>query len=98
MRQLFVLFTLTAVFGVLMAAGVAIADPGLRRNVPAHRHFVKQPNGNMAQVGPRLCDDPNLQDAFNQFHANVHSHTLRDRDPDRRDRPGRPWPAQRPRR
>lgn len=78
MRQLLVLFVLTAVFGVLMMAGVAIADPGLSPDVPAHRHFVKQANGAMVEVGPRLCDNPDLQDAFNQFHANIHSHTLRD--------------------
>jgi hypothetical protein len=76
MRQLLVLFVLTAVFGVLMMAGVAIADPGLS-NVPAHRHFVKQASGAMVEVGPRLCDNPDLQHAFNQFHANIHSHTLR---------------------
>ena len=75
MRQLLVLFVLTAVFGVLMMAGVAIADPGLS-NVPAHRHFVKQANGALVEVGPRLCDNPDLQHAFN--HANIHSHTLRD--------------------
>jgi hypothetical protein len=75
MRHLVVLVVLTGVLGI---AGVALADPGLSPNVPAHRHFVMQPNGAMVQVGPRFCDDPNLQNAFNQFHANVHSHTLRD--------------------
>jgi hypothetical protein len=78
MRQLLVLFMLTIVFGVLMAAGVAIADPGLSPDVPAHRHFVKQADGAMVEVGPRLCDNPTLQHAFNEFHANIHSHTLRD--------------------
>ena len=77
MRQLLVLFMLAAVLGVLVMAGVAIADPGLS-NVPAHRHFVKQSSGAMVEVGPRLCDNPDLQHAFNQFHANIHSHTLRD--------------------
>ena len=74
MRHLLVLVVLTGMLGI---AGVAIADPGLS-NVPAHRHFVKTPDGGMVQVGPRLCDNPNLQHAFNQFHANIHSHTLRD--------------------
>jgi hypothetical protein len=74
MRHLLVLVVLTGMLGI---AGVAIADPGLS-NVPAHRHFVKTPDGQMVQVGPRLCDNPNLQHAFNEFHANIHSHTLRD--------------------
>lgn len=81
MRQLLVLSMLTAIFGVLMVAGVAIADPGLSTNVPAHRHFVKQASGAMVEVGPRLCDNPDLQQAFNQFHANIHSHTLRNGTP-----------------
>ena len=25
-----------------------------------------------AEVGPRVCDNPSLQQAFNQFHVNVH--------------------------
>lgn len=26
----------------------------------------------MVQVGPVVCDNPNLQNAFNQFHNNLH--------------------------
>ena len=53
---------------VLLGVGVAssFADPNLN-NVPAHRHWI-----NGQQVGPRLCDNPNLQNAFNQFHNNLH--------------------------
>lgn len=51
----------------------AVADPpATLSNVPAHRHFIVTPNGNVVEVGPDVCDDPNLQDAFNQFHYNVH--------------------------
>ena len=64
---------------VALAAGAALlgtvlptlADPNLP-NVAAHLHFVRTANGNLVQVGPRLCDDPSLQHAFNQFHFNVH--------------------------
>jgi hypothetical protein len=41
-------------------------------NIPPHRHFIQTPNGDLVQVGPRVCDDPSLQAAFNQFHSNVH--------------------------
>ncbi|MDP9357799.1 MAG: hypothetical protein M3R02_21425 [Chloroflexota bacterium] len=27
----------------------------------------------MVEVGPRVCDNPALQHAFNQFHFNVHA-------------------------
>jgi hypothetical protein len=57
---------------IAIAAGVAVADPSLS-NVAAHRHFIQTESG-LVQVGPRLCDDPSLQNAFNQFHANIHSH------------------------
>jgi hypothetical protein len=70
------LLVLTVLIGLLGTAGVAIADPNLL-TVPAHRHFIQTNNG-LVEVGPRLCDDPALQKAFNQFHANIHSHTLRD--------------------
>jgi hypothetical protein len=68
MRTLIVLVIAT---GVLIAgAVVAVADPNVP-NIPAHRHFRQTPAG-LVEVGPRLCDDPSLQQAFNQFHINVH--------------------------
>src|SRR5215217_5724103 len=57
--------------GVLFTAATALADPDLG-DVAKHRHFVQTPSGELVQVGPRVCDDPSLQDAFNQFHYNVH--------------------------
>lgn len=67
MRMLLALFALVGLFGT---AGVAIADPNLT-DVPAHRHFLATPSG-LVQVGPNVCDNASLQDAFNQFHYNVH--------------------------
>jgi hypothetical protein len=65
------------VFGLLIiavATGVtattSFGDPGLP-DVPAHRHWLGDPE-NGVQIGPRLCDNPNLQKAFNQFHFNIH--------------------------
>ena len=28
--------------------------------------------GSWNRVGPRVCDNPNVQDAFNEFHNNLH--------------------------
>ena len=56
---------------VVLGVASLRADPDLP-NVPAHRHYVRQPNGEFTEVGPRVCDDPNLQRAFNQFHNNIH--------------------------
>lgn len=50
---------------------VAIGDPGLA-DVRGHHHYVVQPNGERTEVGPRVCEDPSLQPAFNQFHNNGH--------------------------
>jgi hypothetical protein len=57
---------------VVMVVATSRADPNLP-NIPRHRHFVKTPTGAFVEVGPRVCDDPALQKAFNQFHNNVHA-------------------------
>ena len=59
-----------AVTAIGALAGPGSADPDLV-NVPAHRHWLGDP-ANGVQIGPRLCDNPNLQKAFNQFHFNIH--------------------------
>ena len=56
---------------ILIAVATSRADPKLN-NVPRHRHFVRTESGSLVQVGPDLCDNPNLQNAFNQFHNNIH--------------------------
>jgi len=56
---------------ILITVATSEADPKLT-NVPAHRHFVRTESGALVEVGPRLCDNPNLQNAFNQFHNNIH--------------------------
>ncbi|HEX9563943.1 MAG TPA: hypothetical protein VF981_08230 [Gemmatimonadaceae bacterium] len=60
----------TGMAAILIAVATSRADPNLT-NVPAHRHFVNTPAG-IVEVGPRVCDNPNLQRAFNQFHNNIH--------------------------
>ena len=58
---------------IFITVATSQADPELN-NVPPHRHFVDTPGGRV-EVGPRVCDNPNLQRAFNQFHNNVHAVT-----------------------
>jgi hypothetical protein len=56
---------------VLITAATLQADPNLK-NVPRHRHWVNTPTGELVEVGPRVCDNPDLQRAFDQFHNNIH--------------------------
>ena len=65
------MFLLAAVLVTLSVAATSFADPGLG-TVPPHRHWIATDNG-MVQVGPRVCDKPSLQSAFNQFHNNIHA-------------------------
>jgi hypothetical protein len=62
--------TVAGLGAILIAVTTSKADPNLT-NIPAHRHFVNTPSG-LVEVGPRVCDNPNLQRAFNQFHNNIH--------------------------
>ena len=70
MRRLIVVIMAGAV--LVGGASFATADPNVP-NIPPHRHFIQTPEGTLVQVGPRVCDDPSLQQAFNQFHINVHA-------------------------
>ena len=63
---------LASVAAVLITVATSRADPNLS-NIPKHRHYVKQPDGTLVEVGPRLCDNPQVQRAFNQFHNNIHA-------------------------
>ncbi len=49
----------------------SLADPNLP-NIRPHRHFIELADDTLVEVGPRVCDNPALQTAFNQFHSNVH--------------------------
>jgi hypothetical protein len=79
MRQ-FLMVALVALAALLGTTIPAFADPNLP-NIPAHRHFVKTTTSDLVQVGPRLCDNPSLQNAFNQFHVNVHRTTAASQGP-----------------
>ena len=49
----------------------ALADPTLP-NAGRHQHYIVTANGDRVPVGPDFCANPDLQQAFNQFHYNVH--------------------------
>ena len=71
MRKMLVALSLGLALLGLVGVSAALADTNLP-NIPAHRHFVQTPEGQLVEVGPRVCDDASLQAAFNQFHSNVH--------------------------
>lgn len=71
MNKRLILAVIFVVGLVGLSAATAAADPNLN-DVPRHRHFVKVSATQMAEFGPRVCDNPNLQEAFNQFHNNLH--------------------------
>ena len=56
---------------VVVGARTLRADPDLN-NVPPHRHWIQTASGGLVEVGPRVCDNPSLQRAFDQFHNNIH--------------------------
>ena len=59
------------VAAALFTVSTSRADPNLT-NVPPHRHFVETPTGELVEVGPQVCGNPQLQRAFDQFHNNIH--------------------------
>ena len=73
MRYLLLLSTVASI-ALFAFAGTSFADPPdmLYDPVPAHQHFVITKSGDRVAVGPQICANPNLQEAFNQYHHNVH--------------------------
>lgn len=60
----------------LLPAGAALADPpDMLVDAPDHQHFLVTPNDDRVPIGPDICANSNLQQAFNQFHFNIH-HSL----------------------
>jgi len=61
----------------LVPAGASLADPpGTLTDAPKHRHFIVTPNEDMVRIGPDICADEDLQQAFNEFHFNIHHSAL----------------------
>jgi hypothetical protein len=67
--RLFAVASVTSVGVLASAAGSASAD-----GVPNHDHFLTTPSGDVVQVGPPVCEHPDvLHEAFHNFHDNVHT-------------------------
>ena len=71
MKRKLIAGAVVAAAASLFAVTTSRADPNLA-NVPRHRHYIKTATGELVEVGPRFCDNPDLQRAFNQFHNNIH--------------------------
>ena len=71
MKKRLAVAVVASVAAIFLSVATSRADPKLT-NVPKHRHYVKTASGDLVEVGPRVCDNPELQRAFNQFHNNVH--------------------------
>ena len=57
----------------LVPASPSLADPPTMLNdIPRHQHYLEAANGKLLPIGPDFCGNPDLQDAFNQFHYNIH--------------------------
>jgi hypothetical protein len=71
MKKRLALAVVAGLTAVVVSVASLRADPELP-NVQPHRHYIRQANGDFTEVGPQVCDNPNLQRAFNQFHNNIH--------------------------
>ena len=67
------LLLVSAPLALFAVAGTALADPpDMLINPPNHRHFIQNADGTLVPVGPQICGRPEMQQAFNAFHYNVH--------------------------
>ena len=73
-RSKLALVAVSAILPLSVFVGAGLADPSdlFVAQVPPHRHFIASPDGTLVAVGPQICERPNLEAAFLQFHHNVH--------------------------
>lgn len=64
-------FRLAAASIIASVPGASLADPNLP-NARPHQHVLTTPKGNVVDIGPDICGNPELQHAWNQFHYNTH--------------------------
>jgi hypothetical protein len=64
MRRLLIAGIAALTFAV--SAGTALAS------VPPHNHWLTTGSGDVVHVGPFVCDNPDIYDAWLNFHLNVH--------------------------
>jgi hypothetical protein len=62
-------------FAVIGSAALAIAFsavPAFALPVPPHDHWLTTGSGDVVHVGPDVCSNPDIYDAWLNFHLNVH--------------------------
>ena len=64
MRRL--LISTTSALAFAFAAAPTLAT------VPPHNHWLTTGSGDVVHVGPFVCDNPDIYDAWLNFHLNVH--------------------------
>jgi len=72
-RLMLMLLVGAASLAMFAFAGPGFADPpGMLVSPPNHRHFLVKPDGTRVPVGPQICGHPEMQQAFDEFHYNIH--------------------------
>jgi hypothetical protein len=69
MRRALVIAAVTAAFAAALTVGSA-APAGAA--VPPHEHWLTTGSGSVVHVGPDVCANPDIYDAWLNFHLNVH--------------------------
>ena len=69
MRRIILLLTAAALVLTLVMAVSVLSAP--TDDVPPHQHYLVK-DEKVKRVGPNVCDNPNAQQGFNNFHHNVH--------------------------
>jgi hypothetical protein len=64
--------TASAALVFVLSAGVVSAAPALAVVVPPHDHWVTTGSDDVVHVGPDVCANPEIYDAWLNFHLNVH--------------------------
>ena len=69
---MFLRIVLASLVSAALLLAAPLANAGQAPPIGPHRHFHVGPDGELVPVCPQVCENPNLQTAFNQFHASIH--------------------------
>ena len=56
----------------IAAAAFALSAAPVLAVVPPHNHWLTTGSGGVVHVGPYVCDNPDIYDAWLNFHLNIH--------------------------